>query len=69
MKKKKDHIPSSEISQAPRVTATIGQKCRVCGCTNWDCRQCIKKTGEPCHWVEEDLCSACVASPGSERDN
>lgn len=35
------------------------RKCRVCGCTDHDCRQCIKKTGEPCHWVEEDLCSAC----------
>lgn len=35
--------------------------CRVCGCTDLDCRQCIEKTGEPCYWVEEDLCSACVA--------
>jgi hypothetical protein len=36
------------------------RKCRVCGCTDDDCRQCIEKTGEPCHWVEEDLCSACA---------
>ena len=36
------------------------RKCRVCGCTQNDCRQCIEKTGEPCHWVEDDLCSACV---------
>jgi hypothetical protein len=35
------------------------QSCRVCGCTFFDCRQCIEKTGEPCYWVEEDLCSAC----------
>lgn len=35
--------------------------CRVCGCTNDDCRQCIAKTGEPCYWVEADLCSACAA--------
>lgn len=34
--------------------------CRVCGCTDDDCRQCIAKTGTPCHWIEEDLCSACV---------
>jgi PRTRC genetic system protein E len=34
--------------------------CRVCGCTEEDCRQCIEKTGQPCHWVEADLCSACV---------
>jgi hypothetical protein len=36
-----------------------GCACRVCGCTQDDCRQCIEKTGEPCYWVEEDLCSAC----------
>jgi len=35
------------------------RKCRVCGCTDDDCRQCIEKTGKPCSWVEEDLCSAC----------
>jgi PRTRC genetic system protein E len=35
------------------------RKCRVCGCTDDNCSQCIEKTGEPCHWVEDDLCSAC----------
>ena len=35
------------------------RKCRVCGCTDDDCRQCVEKTGIPCHWVEDDLCSAC----------
>ena len=35
------------------------RKCRICGCTDDDCRQCIKKTGKPCYWVENDLCSAC----------
>lgn len=30
--------------------------CRVCGCTDFD--PC--ETGEgPCHWIEDDLCSAC----------
>jgi hypothetical protein len=33
--------------------------CRLCGCTDDDCRQCIEKTGKPCYWVEADLCSAC----------
>lgn len=33
--------------------------CRVCGCTDNDCSGCIERTGEPCSWVEEDLCSAC----------
>ncbi|GHT29172.1 hypothetical protein FACS18942_10170 [Planctomycetales bacterium] len=36
------------------------RNCRVCGCTDDDCSQCIEKTGEPCHWVEWDLCSACA---------
>jgi hypothetical protein len=36
------------------------QRCRECGCTDDDCRQCVEKTGMPCHWVEPDLCSACV---------
>lgn len=35
-------------------------KCRVCGCTDIDCRGCIERTGKPCYWVEADLCSACV---------
>ncbi len=35
------------------------RRCRICGCTEQDCSQCIEKTGEPCHWVEKDLCSAC----------
>jgi len=35
------------------------RKCRVCGCTDMDCSGCIARTGEPCYWVEEDLCSAC----------
>lgn len=35
------------------------RKCRICGCTDDDCQQCIEKTGEPCSWVEDDLCSAC----------
>lgn len=34
--------------------------CRVCGCTDDDCRQCVEATGSPCWWVEPDLCSACV---------
>jgi hypothetical protein len=34
--------------------------CRVCGCTDDDCSGCIAKTGQPCHWVESDLCSACA---------
>lgn len=35
--------------------------CRECGCTDENCTRCVWKTGEPCHWVGDDLCSACVA--------
>jgi hypothetical protein len=50
-------------SLAEPKPAEAGQsplKCRVCGCTDYDCRGCIEKTGHPCYWVEADLCSACV---------
>jgi ParB/RepB/Spo0J family partition protein len=36
--------------------------CRECGCTDLDCTKCIEKTGEPCTWAGEDICSACVAA-------
>lgn len=35
-------------------------RCRLCGCTDHNCEVCVIKTGQPCHWVEADLCSACV---------
>lgn len=37
------------------------ESCKICGCTDEDCRQCIQKTGMPCHWVGPNLCSACVS--------
>ena len=41
--------------------------CRVCGCTDVDCSGCVERTGEPCSWVEADLCSACSAhAPGDQ---
>jgi len=40
--------------------------CRVCGCNDLDCSRCIERTGQLCHWVERDLCSACVGE-GSQR--
>ena len=35
------------------------RECRVCGCTEEDCGQCVERTGRPCYWIEYDLCSAC----------
>jgi hypothetical protein len=43
----------------------LSRRCRVCGCSDNDCRQCIQRTGRPCHWVEEDLCSACAPAVNS----
>ena len=37
-------------------------ECKLCGCTDLDCSQCVDKTGVPCFWMDEDkdICSACV---------
>lgn len=45
-------------AMAPNV-----RTCRVCGCTDDDCSQCVERTGMPCSWVEDDLCSACNVEP------
>ena len=39
---------------------TAKQTCRICGCTDDDRGGCIEKTGAPCFWIEDDLCSACL---------
>lgn len=39
--------------------------CRQCGCSDADCSQCVAKTGQPCRWVEYDLCSACASEQTS----
>lgn len=58
-----DHYESLKpLSDKCKKTKKISKKkrtCRVCGCTDDACYQCIEKTGKPCHWVEKDLCSAC----------
>jgi hypothetical protein len=70
-----DHIPKEYVGKLLIVKTDCRQclcdpdeevivmpvrKCRICRCTDDDCRQCIEKTGEPCSWVEDDLCSACI---------
>lgn len=49
-----------DVLEARHKVDSIKRHCRVCGCTDDNCSQCIQKTGRPCHWVEDDLCSACV---------
>ena len=39
-----------------------GRRCSVCGCTDDDCSTCVERTGGPCFWVGEDLCSACAVA-------
>ena len=48
--------------------AEVKRRCRICGCTDDDCSQCIEKTGEACYWVEADLCSACAAEAAAEPE-
>lgn len=54
----------SESADVP--TVVVGcyavRRCRVCGCTDADCRQCVAASGVPCSWVagELDLCSRCA---------
>lgn len=55
-------VLESRLRNARRPAA---RTCRVCGCTDSDCRQCIARTGQPCHWVEPDLCSACAHAPAT----
>ena len=49
--------------KSPATSAAVAKieadRCRVCGCTDDDCTECVERTGIPCTWVEEDLCSAC----------
>ncbi len=47
------------MNQADQKEELEEQACRVCGCSQDDCSGCIEKNGEPCHWIEEDLCSGC----------
>jgi hypothetical protein len=52
-------VPIAPVKEAPKEPPRGVQRCRVCDCTDADCSQCVARTGRPCHWVEDDLCSAC----------
>ena len=63
-------MPRKEVEKRKGYQPNSGSKgrsrqkqerfCRICRCTDMDCRQCIARTGLPCSWVAEDLCSACL---------
>lgn len=70
------HLIIKRLKPTPeRPSSTIENKteevkvrtCRICGCTEENCSQCIEKTGEPCYWIEEDLCSACEEEAMNEK--
>lgn len=41
--------------------------CTHCGCTEHNCQACINKTGTPCYWVANNLCSACAISQHNNK--
>ncbi len=57
---------SAEILELAQPSTA--RRCRVCGCTDDDCTQCVLRTGMPCSWVDEDLCSACVPPDGDNTE-
>ena len=48
------------VMPASQGPSTAGNVCRQCGCVDEDCTSCVERTGEPCLWVEPDLCSGCA---------
>ena len=48
----------------------IGGRCKVCGCTDMNCSNCVEKTGMPCWWINDsqDLCSACAEENSEDND-
>jgi ParB/RepB/Spo0J family partition protein len=60
-KKKKAKTKKSKTKKVKGI-------CRICGCS--DDNACIdKETGEPCHWVEDDLCSNCESMSVKKKDS
>jgi hypothetical protein len=61
-------IEASAQADHPIITFTDDKfggwmkRCRVCHCTDANCRGCIALTGSPCSWSDEDatVCTACV---------
>ncbi len=50
-------LANCPCSESPGVCRGV---CRVCGCT--DDKACLSEDGDPCWWVELDLCSFCVTA-------
>jgi hypothetical protein len=60
---KLERKPQNNVIPAPDgIQEENKRACRICGCTDDDCSQCIEKTGQPCSWIEDDLCTACASA-------
>lgn len=55
------YIQEGELDKMTRT-------CRICGCTDDNCSQCIEAQGYPCSWAEPDLCSRCKDELEEEAD-
>lgn len=44
--------------------------CRHCGCTEYDCKACVQNScdGQPCYWIDDNLCSACDTLDNHHKD-
>jgi len=52
--------------ELPQLQRAQVRRCRVCGCS--EDNACIDPdTGEPCYWVEPDLCSACATGEAEDE--
>jgi hypothetical protein len=49
-----------EARELLRMVDPVLDQCSVCDCTDSDCSQCVRRTGEPCYWARPALCSACA---------
>ncbi|HUT33090.1 MAG TPA: ParB/RepB/Spo0J family partition protein [Planctomycetota bacterium] len=50
----------SKKSRKRAAKAAAERACRICGCTEANACADPHRGGEPCCWVEDDLCSACI---------
>lgn len=54
------NVRDGELADIAAEIAADARRCRVCGCTDADCGGCVARTGQPCYWIDADLCSACA---------
>jgi len=57
----REAAPLPAIVACPSCQGSGKRTCHACGCTDNDCSGCVRRTGEPCHWVKANLCSACAS--------